>query len=486
MPLPKGTPLAVESEERAIRARTRAKAKEVFGEKAIEGKEIHHKNGNNVDNSPGNMEPLTKEEHAKKHGRSHGRRGSKNIRNKCKMGTMNIWTDGLQLTDNGAEPKEDIMLFPFGEFEHPSYGKMTFDNNFFNEIIDNYQANVLHVKPFMDMQHDENKSLAWFDSSPFIRPGLGLYIKPDYTELGQSILSKRTYRYFSPSWGSYKDPETQKEFKNVLRGGAATNIPFLKTMPSIIDETAVLDNRGMAEYKLSELTIKGSPEKVGPKADNIQGRQTPKSVKKLPNKKLGAHTVENEKLVEKFGLSADASEDSILAKIDELLTSNKGLGEKVTKIEAEAKKAKELADKENSKKTLTDTEVAKKLEDSNKKVGDLEVKLNERDRDEAINKAITDGKLLPKDKEYYEKRYMADPVNVKEDLLKMSKIVDLDEKGSAGKGEEQNLSDDPGTQMVVEANKKMAESKCTFDEAVTLVCAENSKLAEAYTAKYQL
>jgi phage I-like protein len=315
---------------------------------------------------------------------------------------------------------------------------------------------------------------------------LGLYIKPDYTELGQSILSKRTYRYFSPSWGSYKDPETQKEFKNVLRGGAATNIPFLKTMPSIIDETAVLDNRGMAEYKLSELTIKGSPEKVGPKADNIQGRQTPKSVKKLPNKKLGAHTVENEKLVEKFGLSADASEDSILAKIDELLTSNKGLGEKVTKIEAEAKKAKELADKENSKKTLTDTEVAKKLEDSNKKVGDLEVKLNERDRDEAINKAITDGKLLPKDKEYYEKRYMADPVNVKEDLLKMSKIVDLDEKGSAGKGEEQNLSDDPGTQMVVEANKKMAESKCTFDEAVTLVCAENSKLAEAYTAKYQL
>ena len=192
---------------------------------------------------------------------------------------FDTWIDGIRLADNAAEPKKDIMLFPFGEFDHPAYGKMVFDNKFFNEIIDNYQANVLHVKPFMDKQHDEDKALAWFDSSPFIRPGLGLYIKPAYTELGKGMLSNKTYRYFSPSWGSYTDPESGKQFKNVLRGGAATNIPFLKTMPSIIDETAVLDERGMAEYKLSELTIKGSDKGVGHKADNTGGRQTPKTVK---------------------------------------------------------------------------------------------------------------------------------------------------------------------------------------------------------------
>lgn len=390
------------------------------------------------------------------------------------VGQLDIWTNGLQLT-NGAEPKADIMLFPYGEFEHPMYGKLKFDNKFFNEIIENYQANVLHVKPFMDKQHDEDKALAWFDSSPFIRPGQGLYISPDYTELGNTVLKTKTYRYFSPSWGKYKDPQTGVEFKNVLLGGAATNIPFLKTMPSIIDEKAVLDNKGMAEYKLTDLTINSSPDIVSLKADdNIKG-QTPEVVNNLS--KIKGDKIMKDKLIKTFGLSEDASEDTIISKVNEVIKSNEDLKKSNDDL---ISKVNNIEKKVDGDKALTD-----QLSDANKKLSDMEVKITQRDCNEAIQKALTEGKILPADKEYWEKRFMSNPKNISEDLEKMHAVIDFKEIGLSGEGEK-NLSDDPGTKLVNEAKKLIAEKKAAnLEEAVAQIATTNLKLVESYQKKYQ-
>jgi len=464
MPLPKGTPTELESAERLRRSKARAKAKQVFGEEALIGMEVHHKNGNNEDNRPSNLALIPKCEHAKHHGRGHGKKGSKNIRNNTmdNESIFSTWSDGLQLATNEAEPKEDIMLFPFGEFEHPSYGKMVFDTEFFNDIIMNYQNNVLHVKPFMDKQHDEDKALAWFDTSPFIRPGLGLYIKPDYTELGQAVLSKRTYRYFSPSFGKYKDPETGTEFKNVLMGGAATNIPFLKTMPSIIDETAVLDNKGMVEYKLNDL-ITGSLETEGIKADE-SGKQKPIKLNKDKQMK------EINKI---FNLSDEATADETVKAVEDLKAENESLKKEIETLKANKAETPEPVEAE---KALTD-----ELKDTKKQLNDMQVQLTIKDRDEAIKVALSEGKIMPVDKEYWEKRFMSDPKNVGQDLIKMSVSVDLGETGKAGEGEKVELNDNPGQKLVDEAKKLMAEdNSLNFDSAYVKVCGAKPELFKAY------
>jgi phage I-like protein len=371
------------------------------------------------------------------------------------------WIEGLTLATDKAEPREDIMLFPFGEFDHPSYGKMIFDNDFFNEIIKNYQDGVMHTKPFMDMQHDENKSLAWFDSSPFIRPGQGLFVKPDYTELGRNMLKTRTYRYFSPSWGPYTDPQTGKKFKNVLRGGAATNIPFLKIMPSIIDETAVLTDKDMVNMKLTDLTTNGSSIPVA-NGDDGKGEQTPKQ----SNNNTGENM---KKIISKLNLSEDATEDAIVTKIEELMSANTELSGKVDDIEKKIDGDKSLSDE---------------LNETKKKLNDVTVRLTEGERDKVINKALSEGRLNPADKEYWEKRYMSDPVNVGQDLEKLPKVVDFSETGKGGEGQK-DLTDDPGAQMVAEATKLVADGKAKdLSDAYAQIGETNPKLVESYNAKY--
>jgi phage I-like protein len=377
------------------------------------------------------------------------------------------WSDGLQLFNSKAEPRDEIMLFPFGEFDHPIYGKLEFNNDFFTEIITNYQSNVLHTMPFMDKQHDEDKALAWFKTSPYIRPGLGLFIKPDYTDLGNTMLSRQEYRYFSPSWGPYKDPQSGKEYKNVLMGGAATNIPFLKTMPPIIDEKAVLDDKGMAEIKLFELTTKGSF-KAGGNADDSK-EQKPE----VDNKTQGDYM---EKLIKVFQLSDDATEENVVEKVEELKKENEGLKQEVADLNA---KVAELEKPAEGEKALKD-----ELDATKKKLSDMEIKLTEKDRDDVIQKALSEGRIKPADKEYWEKRFMSDPVNVAKDLEHLPQVVDLSEIGKSG--ENKQLSDDPGKQVVEEAQKLVADKKAKdLTDAISQIATSNPELYKKYQEQYK-
>jgi hypothetical protein len=378
------------------------------------------------------------------------------------MSKMTEWLEGMTLAD--ADIKREIMLFPFGEFDHPSYGKLKFDKKFFNEVIENYQSNVLGVKPFIDQQHDEDKSLAWLNTPPFIRPGLGLFVKPDWTNLGKKLLQEKIYKYFSPSWGPYKNPETGKKFDNVLMGGAATNIPFLKTMPSMIDEKKAASEQTV-KLMLSDLVISDSLA-VKAKADDAD-KQTLDELNKNKGDKIM-----KDKLIETLKLSADATDESILEKIASMFAENETIKSELSEIKAKLD--------DNSDKVLTD-----ELSETKKQLSDIKIKLVQKDCDTAIKCAISEGRIKPADKEYWEKRFLSDPTNVTEDLKKMAVAVDLNEVGSAGAGEKK-LSDDPGKQYVDECQKLIAAGTAkNFTDAATIVSSENPKLAEAYLAKYQ-
>ena len=82
MPLKKTAGKKAESRERVIRARARAAGIKKYGPAKVKGKDVHHKNGNNKDNSPGNLGIKTHTSHGKAHGRGHGQKGKSNIRNK--------------------------------------------------------------------------------------------------------------------------------------------------------------------------------------------------------------------------------------------------------------------------------------------------------------------------------------------------------------------------------------------------------------------
>lgn len=86
MPLRKNTKnfKKEDSAERLRRYHAREAGKKKFGEEAIKGKQIHHKDGNNNNNSPSNLELVDPKKHGTKHGRGNGKRGKENPKGKGK------------------------------------------------------------------------------------------------------------------------------------------------------------------------------------------------------------------------------------------------------------------------------------------------------------------------------------------------------------------------------------------------------------------
>ena len=69
MPLPKTATKRQQSRARLLRWRSRQAAIEFYGRRAVKGMSVHHRNGDQTDNRPGNL----KLEPKSKHGHIHGR-----------------------------------------------------------------------------------------------------------------------------------------------------------------------------------------------------------------------------------------------------------------------------------------------------------------------------------------------------------------------------------------------------------------------------
>lgn len=351
------------------------------------------------------------------------------------------WINGLMLGE--AEPKDEIMLFPFGEFEHPKYGKLKFDMSFFNEVINNFTADVLGIKPFIDQEHNMGKALAWFEEVPYVRQGVGLFIKPEWTPLGKQLLGDKIYRYFSPWFEDFKNPADGKLYKNVLRGGAATNIPFLKTMPQIVDDV-----------KLSETSVNILLSEIIENRNDVGAQAAANaSVAKAVDVKVGA--VVDNKATDKILCGGHyMTLEEVQKENEKLLAENKLLKEKA-----------ESAEKANAENKFLSEQV-KGLSD----------KVISMQGEAVISKALSEGRILPKDKGYWEEQYKAIPDKVADIISHLPVVVKLSESGSAiSEGEENS---DPAKRLDEKIRKVSNEKNISYGAAYDIVRKQEPKLAE--------
>lgn len=141
-----------------------------------------------------------------------------------------------------------IMLFPVGHYQHEQYGELDFTPAKLRKIKALYDQRVRHIDAALDVDHraahDDSRATGWIESlelreqQPDGTPA-GLWGCIKWTPYGMQFLKSDEYRYFSPEFGPWTDPQSGEEYIDVLIGGALTNRPFLKTMPAIALAEAV-------------------------------------------------------------------------------------------------------------------------------------------------------------------------------------------------------------------------------------------------------
>lgn len=178
---------------------------------------------------------------------------------------VEIWGDGIELSeevmatvsagptaDGTPDIVTDIEIARYGTWNHPEYGKFTFDKQMFAELIASYDQDARRQDlPYDVEHHPENGAAAWF---PRRTPGTfrddngRLIGRGHWTSMGIPLVMGRVYKYssvtFRPEW---TDPESGKKWTNVLFGAALTTEPFVKNMTPVQD--------GFVTICLSECTF---------------------------------------------------------------------------------------------------------------------------------------------------------------------------------------------------------------------------------------
>lgn len=176
----------------------------------------------------------------------------------------------------------------------------------------------------------------------------------------------------------------------------------------------------------------------------------------------------NKELVVSLNLKEDATAQEISEAVVKLKeASSQAATEEVVKL-AEFNQLKE------------DHAGTKKLAEGLEKKNDaLELTILEADRNKVIGTALKEGKLLPKHKEVWEKKFMENPEGTRELLATLEKpVVSLTEDGGAGDGSEGGTV---GAQISLKCSEKMEANKgMTFKDAFNAVQTENPELAKEY------
>jgi phage I-like protein len=367
-------------------------------------------------------------------------------------------SDSYLLAD--GEPKGEIMLFPFGIFHHSTYGKLDFTEDFHTTVVKNFENGVLGTEPFMDIEHKMGEALGWFKELVY-RPGMGTFAKIEYTDKGNELLSSKTYKYFSPWFEDFKDPQTQEVHKNVFRGGAATNIPFLKMMPPIVDEGEQLSDRKVVNVLLSDIYTEAQSDSTT--SEDVQTSGSSES----DNNKMEVQMDElRKKLIKLYDLPEDATDEDIEKASEEV----KEEAEKEPEAPAEEAKEEEAAE-ENS-----DVEEVKKENEEIKK------ELAEMKAEKIVGKALAEGKMLPKDRKFWMNEFIADPKKTAGIIDHLPVVVSLAEKGNQGEEIQEEDIIDIAKKIQLEERKLGKELSLT--DCIYRAREENPKLGEEYEAKY--
>jgi len=432
----------------------------------------------------------------------------------------------------------NVMVFPIGVWNTKKYGKLPLTQELADQVVENFNNNVLEREVFIDQNHDRDKATGWIKSLSAKKNAI--YANIEWTPLGEKLLGEGIYRYFSAAISSHKDPVSGKTYKNVLVGGALTNTPVL-AMPAIS-----LSDDGSYEFVYcSELDIEAAEwtrayinalpdssfafiESGGEKDGD--GKTVPRSLRHLPyrdksgaidmphlrnalqrleqtdlspaqkaaaKKVLDNHMksveIKNSETIrkEKAMINEEtlrkllnlSPEDDIETAVEKLVADAKSFKTETTALSeqvSELKKQIELADKADTtdgiRLSAQDlSELKAAAADGSKAKKDL----HEMRKNNVINVALSDGKIEPKEKEKYMRDFddltAAFSIDRAEEFIKGLPIrIDLTERGASG-GKGDTLT----FSDVIDATRK-ENPKLSYVEAFTLAQKENPDLAKAH------
>jgi phage I-like protein len=195
------------------------------------------------------------------------------------------------------------------------------------QMLINFKQNVLKKDLPVDFSHkDHEKAAGWIKDLTLDDKKEALFATVKWTPSGAQALSGKEFRYFSADFFmSYTDNETGESVGPLLRGGALTNIPFLKLDPIVAlslkpheKEENNKEKEKMAEKSISlsehQEAIQAKDERISKlEEDNVKLAEVVKKVDELEkvNKTL---LEENEEFKEKIKLAEkEKAFDKLLA-----------------------------------------------------------------------------------------------------------------------------------------------------------------------------
>ncbi len=298
--------------------------------------------------------------------------------------------------------KKEYLIIPRGDYDHPQYGKLEFGDSMMDEMLSNFNNAILgETKPFVDQDHDQRGAAGWFVS--LRKAAEGIFGAIEWTPVGVELIKNKIYKYFSPTISSYTDPQSGEEFSNVLRGGALTNMPFLKMLPEI-----TLTEPGLVEIALSEIT------EWSIKMDYLKKLKEMYKIEEKDDEKAFAA------ILVKIGEQA---------KLAESKTDTKELDELKKQVET-LKKELETKKTELDEKNKTKPELEIKLDEAVKSNRALSEKMTLMERDTCINKALSEGRMLPDSRKKYEEMYLENPTLMEKAINGMPKVIELNVKSN--------------------------------------------------------
>jgi len=154
---------------------------------------------------------------------------------------LNEFAWGVDLELTAGKP---IQIMRTGKFKHPEYGEFAITPGDLEDIVQGFNANVRGQQIPIDVDHLHEKGAVGWMKSLQIMDGDKLFAVPEWNEDSVNDIANGKYKYFSPHFGPWKDPESGEQHRIVLMSGAVTNFPFLKRMePISLSEVAAHEKR---------------------------------------------------------------------------------------------------------------------------------------------------------------------------------------------------------------------------------------------------
>lgn len=355
----------------------------------------------------------------------------------------------VTLSDDVAT--SEVQLAKTGTFFDPRYGKFKITVDEFKKWMANFNAlsasdGRLGIP--VDVDHSpsktgDTKAAGWVKSLRIV--GDKLMGKVEWNSLGRQLVADKQYAYLSPDYAhNYRDEKGQAH-GTMLKGVALTNRPFLR-MATVNLCAAEVD----AQLDDGEVTL--APTRAVVETMELVAEGTGATLSDTPRQMPVLDDIKA-----KLGLAADADDAAVLAAI------------------SETPKTKTLAElaQEEGKVILDATDFGKLSADAASGAAAAK-ELRETKFDTAFDKALSEGKVTPAQREHFVALYDGSPDVTLKLLDDLEGKVNMAPQGRSGSGAQLSSSQISAAFGGLEKGEALDEDRGALFERATQLSQERS------------